>query len=487
MKSKKKSVSSGLPDDKTMNYINSIINKTNSKISKLMKAVEELSKLNRSVNNDSSNNLPSGSIPKRPRESDSFEIKSNVKKMLNCDDHEYTSEDDEDAVEFMEASNMDNTDKTRSSEYPIGGRFNLFDRDNNEDFLEPNNNEPTKIKAIKPPPIIIKDYERQNGKIINIKAITNNYAGTLLRITTNNATIYPKDLDQHKQLCEKLKETNLQFYTYNPKQHRPKVMLLRGIHQETSTDEIKKELIEKGLKAISVYQMRKFIKDNEGNERQVNLPCFTVSFENSTKNNEIFGIIGCCGYKVNWEMKRKQEVTQCRKCQTFGHVASCCNMEYHCVKCAKPHPPGDCPRNLDKKVPLKCKNCGDEHVASYPGCPERQLFMSKLNKPFTTKTNPTKVPNLFNSNYRMDNTSYAETIREKSKEPNYLSNQEGSHSNSSSNHVLNDFFSLSQKFFGMDFASLTKQVSLFMTNLKNVQDLVMQKTMYLNFICQFIK
>jgi len=277
------------------------------------------------------------------------------------------------------------------------------------------NNTNTNPKVIKPPPIIVKGVQDQSGKTIGyIKSTIKNYNGTLVRVTSNNATVYPYDIEQHKNLFENFKDAKLNCYTYNYKNQRPKVMILRGIHQETSTEEIKKDLTDKGLKIINIYNIYKFVKDVNGDGKQVKLPCFTVILEHNTNISEILGIIGCCGYKVSWETKRKQSVTQCRRCQAFGHVSSCCNLQYHCVKCSKSHVPGECPRNNDNTIPLKCFNCGDDHVASSQDCPERKNYVSRLNGTFNNnnknskyKHNTYNAPKLFNSNYQNKEVSFA--------------------------------------------------------------------------------
>lgn len=61
-------------------------------------------------------------------------------------------------------------------------------------------------------------------------------------------------------------------------------------------------------------------------------------------------------------------MTQCYRCQEFGHVQMRCTAPHRCVKCAEAHPSWLC--KLGKKQPAKCCHCGGPHPASYRDCPE---------------------------------------------------------------------------------------------------------------------
>lgn len=68
------------------------------------------------------------------------------------------------------------------------------------------------------------------------------------------------------------------------------------------------------------------------------------------------------------EAKRKNNtVSQCHRCQKFGHAAKCCKAQWRCVKCGENHPTASCQRVKGKDT-AKCANCGEEHTANYRGC-----------------------------------------------------------------------------------------------------------------------
>ena len=201
--------------------------------------------------------------------------------------------------------------------------------------------------------------------------------------------------------------------------------------------------------------------------------------EHNTNINEILGVIGCCGYKVSWGTKKKLSVTQCRRCQAFGLVASCCNLQYHCVKCAKSHNPGECPRDIDRSMPLKCFNCGDEHVASSPDCPERKYYVSRLNsnnKNIKHKLSAHKATNLFSSNYQNKGVSFANLFNQvqnlgSSSANNNIEKTVRPEINKSSNNNLGELLSLSQELFGINFNTLSSQILNFLNKINSVQDI----------------
>lgn len=72
--------------------------------------------------------------------------------------------------------------------------------------------------------------------------------------------------------------------------------------------------------------------------------------------------------KVRWEWYRStKRLTQCRRCQRWGHAASSCLARNpSCLKCAQAHETRNCTKSPD--VPAVCANCRQDHPANYNGC-----------------------------------------------------------------------------------------------------------------------
>ena len=61
-----------------------------------------------------------------------------------------------------------------------------------------------------------------------------------------------------------------------------------------------------------------------------------------------------CFVKIRWEKNNNtKNVTQCYKCQSFGHIAKNCFREVVCPKCSKNHNVGECQASSDNYL---CKN-----------------------------------------------------------------------------------------------------------------------------------
>lgn len=72
---------------------------------------------------------------------------------------------------------------------------------------------------------------------------------------------------------------------------------------------------------------------------------------------------------------RKPNVTQCFKCQGYGHISKDCVKTLTCLRCSGDHAVKDCVK--PKEDPL-CANCGEKHAAIYKGCKSYQAEVSKV-------------------------------------------------------------------------------------------------------------
>ena len=68
-------------------------------------------------------------------------------------------------------------------------------------------------------------------------------------------------------------------------------------------------------------------------------------------------------------------VTQCFKCQDYGHISTHCGRETRCGQCAEAHNTRECP--IEK---TQCANCNQEHTAWSNSCPTRRARQAKATK-----------------------------------------------------------------------------------------------------------
>jgi hypothetical protein len=67
------------------------------------------------------------------------------------------------------------------------------------------------------------------------------------------------------------------------------------------------------------------------------------------------------------------QLTQCYKCQRYGHKAGHCRGKETCARCGDGHAMKDCETDVHK-----CANCGDNHSARHPDCPRRKEEIHRL-------------------------------------------------------------------------------------------------------------
>ncbi|KAK9722734.1 hypothetical protein QE152_g19508 [Popillia japonica] len=142
---------------------------------------------------------------------------------------------------------------------------------------------------------------------------------------------------------------------------------IKGLPEDAEPLEIKQELLELEVKVHNVVKFR--------NTRCPIYMCMT------DKNVTINELKTKARYlqraRVYYETHiNKKALTQCKKCQTWGHATLNCHLGIErCVKCGQNHLSHQC--NKDKNVPAKCANCGGDHPASSTEC---RIYINELGK-----------------------------------------------------------------------------------------------------------
>lgn len=178
-------------------------------------------------------------------------------------------------------------------------------------------------------------------------------------------------------LIEKLKAQKFKYFTFSEPSTKPLIYVLKGFPKE-DCEEIKKLLIENELPAAKVT----FLVDKD--EYPVYLAHFSRQ-QDASKNVNLHFLQYTSKYVgnviVKWERfdRSRKRLTQCFKCQLFGHTASNCGRDYKCVKCIEEHLPGECKRKNKEGTP-KCVNCQGDHTANSHSCPHFQTYAEKVNR-----------------------------------------------------------------------------------------------------------
>lgn len=232
---------------------------------------------------------------------------------------------------------------------------------------QPNINLPV-TETHTPPPIFIKSSLNYNGFCNAIKTAIGSNDFTC-KSNLNELKLQTFTPTGYRNVIRLLKEKNVNFHTYQLQQEKPFRVVIRNLHHTTDINYIKEELEVHGYTAVQVVNVLQW-------QTKKPLPLFFVDLKPDQQNSEIFKLSSICFTKIKVEEPRpRKHLTQCQRCQNFGHTKTYCNHQPRCVKCSESHLTEHCQKSIDQ--PPKCVLCEGQHPASYRGCPFYQDIQSK--------------------------------------------------------------------------------------------------------------
>ncbi|GFW56099.1 probable RNA-directed DNA polymerase from transposon X-element [Trichonephila clavipes] len=136
-----------------------------------------------------------------------------------------------------------------------------------------------------------------------------------------------------------------------------------GLLASTDPEDIKKDLIDQGIKIEKDAQQRQF-------KTKSPLPIFTIEITRDENVDDIFKIRSCLYMQIKFDPFRKNSrPAQCYNCNFFHHASQNCSMKTRCLKCGGGHRTGQC-EIKEKIVNPTCINCNAQgHMASSTECP----------------------------------------------------------------------------------------------------------------------
>ncbi|KAF0713133.1 PRE C2HC domain-containing protein [Aphis craccivora] len=101
-------------------------------------------------------------------------------------------------------------------------------------------------------------------------------------------------------------------------------------------------------------------------------------------SNEMFKLESLLHTKIKIEEPQKPKIiSQCQKCQAYGHTKAYCGYIPRCVRCSDDHSSSACPNS--RQDPMRCALCTDNHPANYRGCTVyKNLQQPKISHPRNT-------------------------------------------------------------------------------------------------------
>lgn len=230
------------------------------------------------------------------------------------------------------------------------------------DGVESSGASPTAVKEKKSriPPLVIYIHIDQHVK--TLKEIQKDCREKLtINFKRDRMIIYTKKEHDYLLMRQKIEAAQVSFHTYSLEKEKSLVSILKGLPANISTFEIKEEL--QSEHNLHVEEVKQFIKkyDVNGEKREIKLPIFSVKFKNGTSVADVKKVRSLWWCKPTWHRNvPRNSVTQCYRCQAFGHIAKNCFRPEKCAKCAENHNTLNCSvenphRNLCLRVWI-CKN-----------------------------------------------------------------------------------------------------------------------------------
>lgn len=258
---------------------------------------------------------------------------------------------------------------------------------NGNDQQQPNT---MQTKNYKPPPITIKsklDYVKFHNDINELVGKDKYW----IRYNGNTTKIYPKDLNTHNILFNNFKESKIECHTFTPKENRQHKLVLKAA-PHFPPEMVKSSLQQNNIEVIDCTKLL--------SKRHSNSNSFLITTANKGAVKQLRAVEDMENVKLEWQKyHKKTTVTQCYRCQQYGHGSTNCTMAPRCLKCARHHltkdcdMPSRCEENLDK---LKCANCNGPHPANFNQCPIRVQYMERTNLKVSVNNNVPK--NILNMN-----------------------------------------------------------------------------------------
>ncbi|GFQ69700.1 uncharacterized protein TNCT_140381, partial [Trichonephila clavata] len=129
-------------------------------------------------------------------------------------------------------------------------------------------------------PIMMKLFNNYNLVLQNLHkthpTATNTHVGGYIKIQAENET-------HHREITKMLTEKNIQYYAIDPPENRPLKLVIKGLLATTQPEEIKADLISKGVKIEKVAQLRQF-------QTKSPLPIYTIEITRDENVEDIYKI-----------------------------------------------------------------------------------------------------------------------------------------------------------------------------------------------------
>lgn len=268
--------------------------------------------------------------------------------------------------------------KVHTYNIPTSNSFDLLNKKVNEKDI---NNKLHGVQKIKIPPITVVGATNFTNSIQLLNKLTPNTDFTI-KYMSIGTKILLKSIEEYNDFKKALNDANIEFFSHDVQSEKIDRFILSGI-AKVSFQEIVDSLKTYQVEPLEIREINLKTKkfDEEGS--------YIVSFrQGTTKIQNLNKMI--INYTVpKWRMylKATNNITQCRRCQIFGHGIRNCNMKFKCSKCGLDHPSDNCNSPISK-----CANCKGEHNSTSTFCPKRKEFLEMRTRLAATNNKKSAKP-----------------------------------------------------------------------------------------------
>lgn len=240
-----------------------------------------------------------------------------------------------------------------------------FKKNNKSKPIQKKRDWKTNVTTSKPQPIHVRIGDEGylalhnvlQGLLGNDKFITNHMKAT------QAARIHPADVESSKKIIQILTDKGYEFHSFKARDERSKCFILRGLNGVRNAEAIRVALIEAGFPENTdvIPHITGFQKSNPEMKHNT---LYRVVTSNKLDEKILGEIDALFSLKIKFEKIKGKKVVQCKRCQGFFHSASGCHHAYKCVKCNEKHEIGQCARDINPELPIRCVNCDGAHTAN---------------------------------------------------------------------------------------------------------------------------
>lgn len=311
-----------------------------------------------------------------------------------------------------------------------------------------------------------------NQKILREKLLEKNMNNYKIFKTKdpNKSVIIPNNKEVRDATIQILSEDKINFFTYTPDEEKCSTLIIKGVSSDYDLSDVEAEFrrlsLTDKIQGISTMKEKKLERFN----------FFVLRLKPGVTVGEFLAIKYFLNSTITIEKLNRTSALQCFKCQGLDHVATNCNMNPRCVKCAEEHLSENC--QIARNSPsdsLKCALCGQKgHPASYRGCPEMVKMIKQRNSKKSSKEAPNVRPNSGTgpiiTSYVKENVSFASAFTGQSAKGSNIGGIKT---------ILNK---ASLELFGCEYSTLKNAFDCFMTTYIGMSDESVKKEALMDFM-----